>query len=130
MDRRASPESDPAAPERALLSLLGLAARARATVTGTGAARGAVREGKAAAVLLAADASPTQAAKLLPLLRARGTPFAVCLTQDELGTALGRGRVSAVAVTDPNLARRIVELAGAPSQPQDVQEESRTDASL
>jgi ribosomal protein L7Ae-like RNA K-turn-binding protein len=115
---------------RALLSLLGLAARARATVTGTGAARSAVRDGKAAAVLLAADASPTQSRKLVPLLRARGTPFVVCLTQDELGGALGRGPVTAVAVTEPNLARRIVELASEPPQPQDAQEESRTDASI
>jgi ribosomal protein L7Ae-like RNA K-turn-binding protein len=115
---------------RALLSLLGLAARARAAVTGTGAARSAVREGKASAVLIAADTSPTQSRKLIPLLTARGTPFAVCLTQSELGGAVGRGPVSAVAVTDPSLARRIIELAGAPSQSQDVQEESRTDASL
>jgi ribosomal protein L7Ae-like RNA K-turn-binding protein len=115
---------------RALLSMLGLAARARATVHGTDAARYAVRDGKAGVVLLAADASPTQSRKLVPLLRARGTPFAVCLTRDELGGALGRGPVSAVAVTDPNLARRIVELAGEPSQPQDAQEESRTDASI
>lgn len=115
---------------RALLNMLGLAARARATVTGTGATRMAVRDGKAAAVLLAADAAPTQSRKLIPLLRARGTPFAVCLSQQELGGALGRGPVSAVAVTDSNLARRIVELAGAPPQPQDAQEESRTDASI
>lgn len=129
MQRRGPPEPAGHDAGRALLSLLGLAARARATVTGTGAARAAVREGKAAAVLLAADASPTQSRKLVPLLRARGTPFAVRMSQVELGSALGRGPVTAVAVTDPNLARRLMELADARPQPQDVQEESRTDAS-
>lgn len=130
MERPANPDPALVAQGRALLSLLGLAARARAMVTGTGAARAAVREGKAAAVLLAADASPTQSRKLIPLLEARGTPFAVRMTQAELGAALGRAPVSAVAVTDPNLARRLMELADAWPQPQDVQEESRTDASL
>ena len=128
MERRAEPDRD--ANGRALLSMLGLAARARATVNGTAAARAAVREGKAAAVVIAADASPTQSRKLVPLLRARGTPFAVCMTQADLGGALGRGPVTAVAVLDTHLARRIIELAGAPPQLQDVQEESRTDASL
>ncbi len=130
MQPPAQPDPATGAAGRALLSLLGLAARARATVTGTGAARATVRDGKAAAVLLAADASPTQSRKLIPLLRARGTPFAVCMTQAELGSALGRAPVSAVAVTDSNLARRLMELADAWPQPQDAQEESRTDASI
>jgi ribosomal protein L7Ae-like RNA K-turn-binding protein len=113
MEGRAPQEPSPGAPQRALLSLLGLAARARALVLGTDMVRGAARDGRLAAAVLAADASPTQARKLVPLLEARGIPFAVCCTQDELGAALGRGPVSAVGLNDPSFARRVMELASA-----------------
>jgi len=112
MEGRAPPEN-PGAPERALLSLLGLAARARALALGTDMVRGAAREGKLAGAILASDASPTQARKLVPLLEARGIPFEVCSTQAELGAALGRGPVSAVGLNDPSFARRVMELARA-----------------
>lgn len=113
MESRAPTGPAPGAPERALLSLLGLAARARALALGTDMVRGAAREGKLSAAILAGDASPTQARKLVPLLEARAIPFAVCSTQAELGAALGRGPVSAVGLNDPSFARRILELARA-----------------
>lgn len=113
MESRAPTGPAPGAPERALLSLLGLAARARALALGTDMVRGAAREGKLGAVILAGDASPTQARKLVPLLEARAIPFVVCSTQAELGAALGRGPVSAVGLNDPSFARRILELARA-----------------
>jgi len=113
MESRAPTGPAPGAPERALLSLLGLAARARALALGTDMVRGAAREGKLGAVILAEDASPTQARKLVPLLEARAIPFVVCSTQAELGAALGRGPVSAVGLNDPSFARRILELARA-----------------
>ena len=119
MERRAPAEDRPGAPARALLSLLGLAARARALATGTDAARGAARDGKLAAAVLAGDASPTQLRKLVPLLQARGIPFAVCTNQADLGAAVGKGPVSAVGITDPGFARRAMELAAVPSPPQD-----------
>ena len=114
-----APRGSSGAPERALLSLLGLAARARALALGTDMVRGAVREGKVNAAVLAADASPTQARKLVPLLQARGIPFAVCSNQADLGAALGKGPVSAVGIMDTGFARRAMELAAAPSLPQD-----------
>ena len=114
-----APQPASGASERALLSLLGLAARARALALGTDMVRGAARDGKIAAAVLAADASPTQARKLVPLLQARGIPFAVCSNQAELGAALGKGPVSAVGIMEPSFARRAMELAAAPSLPQD-----------
>lgn len=113
MEGRAPPESAPGAPERALLSLLGLAARARALTLGTDMVRSAARDGRLSGAILAADASPTQARKLVPLLEARRISYAVCSTQAELGAALGRGPVSAVGLNDPSFARRIMELARA-----------------
>jgi ribosomal protein L7Ae-like RNA K-turn-binding protein len=94
---------------RRLLELLGLAARARAIVTGTDAVRRAVREGEVARVLLATDAAPGQAGKLTPLLEARQVPFHFLTTRDVLGAAVGRGPVSALGLTNQNFARRAGE---------------------
>jgi ribosomal protein L7Ae-like RNA K-turn-binding protein len=121
MNRRAAadPPSVGRPPERPLLDLLGLAARARGLAHGTDAARSAARDGKAVAALVAADASPTQTRKLIPQLESRGIPFVVCLNRSEMGGAIGRGPVSAVAITDRNFARRALELARALSTSQD-----------
>ena len=110
-----APQPQPGAPERALLSLLGLAARARALALGTDMVRGAARDGKVAAAVLAGDASPTQARKLVPLLEARGIPVACCSNQADLGAALGKGPISAVGIIDPSFARRAMELAAPPT---------------
>ena len=109
----------PATPGRALLDLLGLAARARAFVHGADATRRGVRDGEVAGVLLAADSSPTQSKKLVPLLQARGVPYAVCLTRAEIGAASGLGPVSALGFTDRNFARRALEMAAALDHPQE-----------
>lgn len=106
-------------PARALLDLLGLAARARAVTFGTDATRAAVREGEARCVILAADGSPTQAQKLLPLLEARGVPSFTCLSREEIGGAVGRASVSAVGFTQDSFARRAAQLAAAITSPQD-----------
>ena len=115
----ADPPRPAPAPERALLDLLGLAARAGKLVHGTDGTRRAVRDGEVRAVILAADTSPTQSQKLIPLLEARGVRFAVCLGRDTLGAALGRAAVSAVGITEQNFARRALELAAALEHPQD-----------
>jgi len=109
----------PATPGRALLDLLGLAARARAFVHGTDATRRGVRDGEIAGVLLATDSSPTQSKKLVPLLQARGVPYAACLTRAEIGAASGLGPVSALGFTDRNFARRALELAATLDHPQE-----------
>jgi ribosomal protein L7Ae-like RNA K-turn-binding protein len=113
----------PAGPERpprqALLDLLGLAARARALVTGTDMTRQKVRDGEAFCVLVAADASPTQRKKVEPLVLARGIPCFITLTRDEIGAAIGKAPVSAVGFTHDRFAKRAAELAAAIETPQD-----------
>lgn len=107
-------------PERALLDLMGLAARARALVLGTDATRAAAREGEARFVLIAGDAAPGQAGKLTPLLDARGIPYAACLSREALGAAVGRDFVSAVGITQDGFARRARELAAALAPQQEL----------
>jgi ribosomal protein L7Ae-like RNA K-turn-binding protein len=60
-------------------------------------------------VLLATDASENSRDKLMPLLAARGTPHAVAFTRVQLGWAVGRSPLGAVAIMDAGLAGRIAE---------------------
>ncbi|HEX5520734.1 MAG TPA: ribosomal L7Ae/L30e/S12e/Gadd45 family protein [Longimicrobiaceae bacterium] len=112
--------------ERAVLDLLGLAARAGAIVWGTDAVRDGVRNGKVARVVLAADAAPAQRAKLMPLLEAKRLRHDTVLDRQRLGAAIGRTGVSAIGLTDRNLARRAGELLATLTSLQDsAREEGR-----
>jgi ribosomal protein L7Ae-like RNA K-turn-binding protein len=118
--RRADPPARAARdPEKALLDLLGLAARAGAVVTGTDMVRRGIRDGEVVHVILAADASPTQQQKLVPLLEVRGVPFRALLDRERLGAALGKGAVSAVGLTNRGFAGRAAELADVITSPQE-----------
>jgi ribosomal protein L7Ae-like RNA K-turn-binding protein len=123
MGRGGSP-SGPArpapSPERALLDLVGLAARAGALVHGTDATRRAVREGGVLFVLVAADGAPGQVSKLVPLLEARGVPYAHTLSRAALGAATGREFVSAIGITQDGFARRARQLAAALAPQQEL----------
>lgn len=107
------------ASERQLLDWIGLAARAGKLVAGTDSVRQGVRDGEVAGVLLAADASPTQHAKLIPLLDAREIRYHLLLSRERLGAAIGRAPVTAVGLTDEKFARRAAELIAALPAPQD-----------
>jgi ribosomal protein L7Ae-like RNA K-turn-binding protein len=95
------------------LNLLGLAARAGEILTGTDQVRKAVREGKVYYVMVAADASPTQQQKLVPLLDARQTRYHIRFSREQLGSAVGRAPISAVGVSNPSFARRVAEIVAA-----------------
>lgn len=118
MEPHGAAGSEPAA-ARALRDLLGLAARARALVSGTDMTRHGLRKGSVRVVLVAADASPTQSRKVLPLARARGVPCHTCLSREEIGAATGRPPASAVGITQDGFARRAAELAAELSSLQD-----------
>lgn len=96
-------------PDRAL-SLLGMATRAGAVVTGTERVREAARAGTLRLAVMAADASDNSRGKLLPLLTARGISHVIRYERDELGAAIGRGPLSAVGVVDAALAARLLAL--------------------
>lgn len=104
--------------ETDVLSLVGLARRAGSVARGTEATRRALRAGDAHLVLTAADASPTQKKKVLGLARGREVPHRVVADRAELGAALGSGPLSAVAVTHPSFATRILERLLSPEREQ------------
>jgi len=95
-----------------VFSLLGLARRAGRVASGTDATRRAIRQGEARLVLLAGDASSVQKDKVVKAIKQHPIPHAVLGDRTTLGTAIGRAPVSAVAVTDESLAKRMLDLIG------------------
>lgn len=69
--------------------------------------REAARSGTLRFAIVAEDTSDNSLDKLLPLLEKRGLPHVVAFTRDQLGAAVGRAPVSAVGITDENLALQI-----------------------
>ena len=94
------------------MAILGMARRAGALAYGTGSTRRALKEGRARLVLFAQDASETQRDKVMKLLRHQKTPRATFGTREALGSAVGSAPVSAVAVTDRQLAKELVARLG------------------
>ncbi len=95
-----------AAADQRIKSLIGLARRAGKLALGTSAVEQALKREAAELVLVATDARvATQSAWLEPAVR-RGRAAAYG-TKAELGAALGREEVGAVAVLDSGLARSL-----------------------
>ena len=99
-------------PRAEALRLLGLARRAGAVVSGTEAVRGAVRQGEARLILMAADASDGQLDKVRRTMMNRPIPRATLGDRAILGTAVGRAPVSVVAVTGASFAKQVQRLLG------------------
>jgi ribosomal protein L7Ae-like RNA K-turn-binding protein len=94
------------------LALLGIARRAGAVVKGVDATRRGLRKGDVRLVLVSADASETQLAKVVPLAKAGGIPVIRTAEGAELGAALGEGALSAVGVTGHSFVKQLQKLLG------------------
>jgi ribosomal protein L7Ae-like RNA K-turn-binding protein len=90
--------------------MLGLAARAGAVLPGTERVREAARGDGVHFALVANDASDNSLDKLLPLLDARQIPYTVRFDRIALGGAVGKAPLSAIAITDIKLAKRVKEM--------------------
>jgi len=98
----------PDAPAR-LLSLLGLALRARKLAVGASAVMDLVRRDKRPLVVIAKGVGEGQRERLLRLTPVRGVVLDV-VTGDELAKALGRQQLVVVALSDQSFIRGIVGL--------------------
>ena len=74
-----------------------------------------MRAGEARLVLIAADLTDTGRDKLVPVVEGREVPHVVRYTRAELGAAVGRGPLAAVAGTDRGFADRMKALLDASS---------------
>ena len=96
------------------LRLLGLARRAGGVAPGTEAVRRAIREGEARLILIAGDASSVQVEKVRTTLNDRAIPQVTLGDRNTLGAAVGLAPLTAVAVTNAELANKLAaELIGA-----------------
>lgn len=76
---------------------------------GVPAARRALREGRARALIVAQDGAEGQRKKVERLALARGVPVYRARTGAELGAAVGAANVTAAAVTEVGFARALGE---------------------
>ena len=67
--------------------------------------REAAKKGKLALAVVASDASPHSAAKVVPLLEARRIEILRVPSAIQLGRAVGREQTAAVGIVDRQLAR-------------------------
>ena len=95
---------------RKVVSLLGLARRARKVVSGSEAVESAVKRHSARLVLIAADASSRSVGTIRALTARSGIACHTRLAKEELGAAVGGAPRSCVAVIDPHLAGAVLSV--------------------
>lgn len=94
------------------LQMLGLAARAGAVVPGSGRVVDAVRAGGVSLVVVAEDVTANGRDRVVPVLERAGVRWTERYTRAQLGRAVGRSPLAAVAVVDAGFGDRLVELLG------------------
>lgn len=92
-----------------VLSLLGLAARGRNLVSGEFSTEKAIKEGKAALVIVGTDASGNTKKMFTNMCSYRRIPIYFYSLKDELGRAIGKEMRASIAVTDAGLAANIIK---------------------
>ena len=92
-----------------VLSLLGLAARGRNLVSGEFSTEKAVKEGKAALVIVSGDASGNTRKMFTNMCTFYKTPIYFYSDKETLGKAIGREMRASVAVTNQGMAAGIIK---------------------
>ncbi|HXW96438.1 MAG TPA: ribosomal L7Ae/L30e/S12e/Gadd45 family protein [Gemmatimonadales bacterium] len=92
-----------------LLRLLGLGYRARQVVVGVEQVRSALKAGKVACVVVAADVSPRAEEKVVRLAAGRGVPLLPGPSAEAIGARLGRPGVMVAGVLDRALAHGLAD---------------------
>lgn len=98
-----------------VLSLLGIAQKARAVVAGNFLVEQAVSKGTAMMVILAEDAAPNTTDGIRKITHHYGVPVFLYGTKGTLGHAIGKNERSCAAVLDDGFAKAIrtaIESAG------------------
>ena len=89
------------------LLMLGLARRAGKLIYGSENTALKVRSGKAYLAIVASDASPTTKKLLQNKCKSFSVPLIEFSTKEDLGSVLGKSDISALGVSDRNLAKAI-----------------------
>lgn len=92
-----------------VLSLLGLSARGRNLVSGEFSTEKAIKEGKAALVIVGVDASDNTKKMFTNMCNYRNIPIYFYSDKESLGKAIGKQMRASIAVTDQGMAANIVK---------------------
>ena len=92
-----------------VLSLLGLAARGRNLESGEFSTERAVKDQKAALVIVGLDASDNTKKMFTNMCSYRKIPLYFYAGKEELGKAIGKEMRAAVAITDSGMAANIIK---------------------
>ncbi len=93
-----------------IYSMLGLATRARGLVSGEFAVDKAVKDGSAALVIVAGDASKNTKKEFSDMCSYYKVPYYEYGTKDELGHCMGKEERASIAVTEVGFAKSIKKL--------------------
>ena len=96
-------------PDR-ITSYIGLAMKAGRIASGEYGVEKSVKEGRAALVILSADASENTKKKFSDMCRTYGVPVFEYKSKDELGRMIGREQRACLAVEDAGFAKAIQSL--------------------
>ena len=88
---------------------MGLAARGRLLQTGYNTCLLAMSRDKVRALVLAGDLAANSLDKMTHAARANGVPVRIFATMAELSKITGKENAGIFGITDPNLARAIIE---------------------
>lgn len=94
---------------KAILSLIGLATRARMLVSGEFATEKAIKSQEACLVILSGDASHNTSKKFKNSCAFYEVPILTISTKEELGFAIGKSPRSSLAVLDEGFAKAIMK---------------------
>ncbi len=90
-----------------ILSLLGLAAKSRNLVSGEFMTEKAIKEGRAACVVVGTDASDNTKKNFTNMCEFYKVPMITYATKEELGHAIGKQMRASIAITDTGFADAI-----------------------
>ena len=93
-----------------VLSLLGLATRARMVKSGEFAAEKAIKDGSASLVIIAGDASDNTKKHFNDMCRYRKIPVYTYSTRENLGKCTGSAMRASIAVTDQGFSEKIMSI--------------------
>ncbi|WP_339063242.1 YlxQ family RNA-binding protein [Tepidibacillus marianensis] len=93
-----------------VLSFIGLAARARKTITGEELVVKAIQDQRVHFVLLSTDASENMKKKITNKCEYYEIPYRILYSRDQLGLAIGKDSRVVIGITDFGFSKRLQEL--------------------
>ena len=92
------------------LSFLGLTRKSGNLIAGGNLAEAAIKRGKVCLLLLAQDASDGTKKRFTNMSRSFNVEILEVSTKDDLGSAIGKGQISVIGVTDQRMSKKLKEL--------------------